>query len=174
MTTLQFSKIVKQYQALVYTVCNQLVQDHALAEDLTQETFLSAYTHMDSCPPEQYKPWLIRIASNKATDHLRSAWHRKVTAPGEETLALLPRDGPLTVPGPEELALSRSEADAIRQLVLDLNEPYLTVSRLFFLEEKTVDEIALLLHRPKKTVRTQLYRAKLLLQQQIKERSGTG
>ena len=172
MTNLQFSKIVKQYQALVYTVCYQLVQDHQLAEDLTQETFLAAYTHMDSCPPERYKPWLIRIASNKATDHLRSAWHRKVTAPGEEGLALLPREGPSTVPSPEELTLSESEAEAIRAMVQDLKEPYRSVSQLYFFEEKTVDEIALLLRRPKKTVSTQLYRAKLLLQQSIKERSG--
>lgn len=172
MTNLQFSKIVTQYQALVYTVCYQLVQDHQLAEDLTQETFLAAYTHMDSCPTERYKPWLIRIASNKATDHLRSAWHRKVTAPGEEGLTLLPREGPSTVPSPEELTLSESEAEAIRAMVQGLKEPYLSVSQLYFLEEKTVDEIALLLRRPKKTVSTQLYRAKLLLQQTIKERSG--
>lgn len=173
MTTLQFSKIVKQYQALVYTVCYQLLQDHQLAEDVTQETFLAAYTHMDSCPPERYKPWLIRIASNKATDHLRSAWHRKVTAPGDEGLTLLPREGPSTAPSPEELTLSESEAEAIREMVQNLKEPYLSVSQLHFLEEKNVDEIALLLRRPKKTVSTQLYRAKLLLQQAIKERSGS-
>lgn len=173
MTNLQFSKIVRQYQALVYTVCYQLVQDHQLAEDLTQETFLAAYTHMDSCPPERYKPWLIRIASNKATDHLRSAWHRKVTAPGDEGLTLLPREGPSAAPSPEELTLSESGAQAIREMVQNLKEPYLSVSQLYFLEEKTVDEIALLLRRPKKTVNTQLYRAKLLLQQAIKERSGT-
>ncbi len=172
MTNLQFSKFVTQYQALVYTVCHQLVQDHQLAEDLTQETFLAAYTHMDSCPPDRYKPWLIRIAANKATDYLRSAWHRKVTAPGEDGLTLLPSEGPPLAPGPEALVLSESEADAIRSMIHQLKEPYLTVSKLYFLEEHSAEEIALLLRRPIKTVRTQLYRAKLLLQQSIRERSG--
>ena len=66
MTNAQFAGLVEQYQRLVYTVCYQLVQDHQLAEDLTQDTFVSAFTHMDSCPPEHYKPWLARIATNKA------------------------------------------------------------------------------------------------------------
>ena len=40
---------------------------------------------------------------------------------------------------------------------------------LFFLEEKSVEEIALALGRPRKTVQTQLYRARLALQKMIKE-----
>ena len=84
MTNAQFATLVEQYQRLVYTVCYQLVQDHQLAEDLTQDTFVSAFTHMDSCPPEHYKPWLARIATNKARDHLKSAWARRVSAPGDD------------------------------------------------------------------------------------------
>ena len=38
-----FPQLVIQYERLVYTVCFQLVRDAAAAEDLTQETFLSAY-----------------------------------------------------------------------------------------------------------------------------------
>ena len=72
MTNAQFAGLVEQYQRLVYTVCYQLVQDHQLAEDLTQDTFVSAFTHMDSCPPEHYKPWLARIAANKKSEAKRS------------------------------------------------------------------------------------------------------
>ena len=64
MTNAQFSTLVEQYQKLVYTVCYQLVRDHQLAEDLTQDTFVAAYSHMDDCPPENNKPWLARIATN--------------------------------------------------------------------------------------------------------------
>ena len=93
MTNAEFSKLVGQYQALVYTVCYQLVQDHQTAQDLAQETFLAAYTHMDACPPEHYKPWLARIAANKAKDHLKSAWCRKVGLPGEDAMPETPRPG---------------------------------------------------------------------------------
>ena len=151
MTNAQFAGLVEQYQRLVYTVCYQLVQDHQLAEDLTQDTFVSAFTHMDSCPPEHYKPWLARIAANKARDHLKSAW----AAP----------------PSPEDLTVTEDEAAAIRQMVRSLKEPYLQVSVMYFLEERSVEEISRALRRPPKTVHTQLFRAKKMLREQIRERS---
>ena len=50
MTREDFSALVVQYERLVYTICYQLVRDAATAEDLTQETFLSAYLHQESLP----------------------------------------------------------------------------------------------------------------------------
>ena len=46
-----FPQLVIQHERLVYTVCFQLVRDAAAAEDLTQESFLSAYLHRESIPP---------------------------------------------------------------------------------------------------------------------------
>ena len=169
MTNAQFSTLVEQYQKLVYTVCYQLVRDHQLAEDLTQDTFVAAFSHMDDCPPEHYKPWLARIATNKARDHLKSAWNRRVTAPGDEAMPETAGVG-AAPPGPEDLTVSEIEAAAIRQMVKDLREPYYQVSVMYFLQERSVEEIARALRRPPKTVHTQLYRAKRLLQQQITER----
>ena len=171
MTNAQFATLVEQYQRLVYTVCYQLVQDHQLAEDLTQDTFVSAFTHMDSCPPEHYKPWLARIAANKARDHLKSAWARRVSAPGDDGMPQSPPPGTAAPPGPEDLAVTEDEAAAIRQMVRSLREPYLQVSVMYFLEERSVEEISWALRRPPKTVHTQLFRAKKMLQQQIRERS---
>ncbi|MEG1744536.1 MAG: sigma factor, partial [Ruthenibacterium sp.] len=45
MTSQQFNALVQQYEKLVYTICYQFVHDAQLAEDLAQETFLSAYMH---------------------------------------------------------------------------------------------------------------------------------
>lgn len=171
MTNAQFATLVEQYQRLVYTVCYQLVQDHQLAEDLTQDTFVSAFTHMDSCPPEHYKPWLARIAANKARDHLKSAWARRVSAPGDDGMPQSPPSGTAAPPGPEDLAVTEDEAAAIRAMVRSLREPYLQVSVMYFLEERSVEEISRALRRPPKTVHTQLFRAKKMLQQQIRERS---
>ena len=172
MTNAQFAGLVEQYQRLVYTVCYQLVQDHQLAEDLTQDTFVSAFTHMDSCPPEHYKPWLARIAANKARDHLKSAWARRVSAPGDDGMPQAPPPGAAAPPGPEDLTVTRDEAEAIRAMVRSLKEPYLKVSVLYFLEERSVEETSRALRRPPKTVHTQLFRAKKMLQQKIRERSG--
>ena len=65
-------------------------------------------------------------------------------------------------------AMSGEIADVIR----NLREPYLQVSILYFLEQKPVEEIARQLGRPSKTVHTQLYRAKQLLQKQLTPKGG--
>ena len=83
----RFTELVLQYERLVYTVCFQLVREPAAAEDLTQETFLSAYIHRESMPEGYERQWLSRIAANKAKDHLQSAWNRRTVLPGEEELA---------------------------------------------------------------------------------------
>jgi len=84
MTREDFSALVVQYERLVYTICYQLVRDSATAEDLTQETFLSAYLHQESLPTGYEQQWLGRIAANKAKDHLQSAWNRRLRRLSDE------------------------------------------------------------------------------------------
>ena len=67
LTNASFSQLVVQYERLVYTVCFQLVRDAAAAEDLTQETFLSAYLHRDAIPPGYERQWLCRVARPRTT-----------------------------------------------------------------------------------------------------------
>ena len=88
MTAAEFTVLVQKHQGLVYTVCRQLTGDDHIAQDLAQETFLSAWKSIDRCPPGAQPQWLARIAANKAKDYLKSAWHRRVNAPGDEILAL--------------------------------------------------------------------------------------
>lgn len=163
----EFTALVEQYQRLVYTVCFQLVQDAALAEDLAQDTFLAAYLHRDDCPAGNYKPWLARIAANKAKDYLKSAYRRRVQPDDGETgpLAFMPD----TRGAPEDIVLSVDEIQRVRDAVLALKEPYHKAAVLFFLEERSVEEIARVLERPPKTVHTQLYRAKQMLKQKLGE-----
>ena len=161
-----FSALVTQYERLVYTICFQLVRDAAAAEDLTQETFLSAYLHLDTMPAGYERQWLGRIATNKAKDYLQSAWHRHISLPGDEELP------PGLAPPAETEALCRfGEAD-IRAAIEALKEPYCPVCRLCLLEERSPEEAALALGRPVKTIHTQLARGKRLLRQ-ILERSET-
>ena len=72
------NRLVQQYEKLVFTVCFQMIRDYHEAQNLTQETFIAAFRHLDSFQGNDYKPWLIRIASNKAKDYLKSAYARKV------------------------------------------------------------------------------------------------
>ncbi len=167
MTNEQFRDITIQYEKLIYTICYQMTRNSHTAEDLTQETFLSAYTHKESCPEDYTKQWLARIATNKAKDFLKSAYNRRVYLDAGETGLEVVSQEPL----PERLVETDTDTEHIRGLVNTLKEPYLKVCTLYFFEEYSTEEIADALQRPKKTVETQLYRAKQKLQTLIKEDS---
>lgn len=165
----RFSEIVSQYERLVYTICYQFTHDHHIAEDLVQETFLSAYSHRDSCPEESMKPWLARIATNKAKDYLKSAYNRRVMTPGEDGLPETSGNVLfMTSQLPEELAISGELLSQLEGDIRALKEPYHMVAVMYFLEERTVEEISQRLERPPKTVHTQIFRAKKLLQEKLK------
>ena len=169
MRTSAFDSVVRQYEKLVFTVCYQMVNDYQEAQNLTQETFLSAYLHWESCRPDTAKAWLVRIATNKAKDYLKSAYVRRVEADAGQAAGLLSDPSLL----PEEDTVIRESVEEISRYIYSLKEPYAKVSILYFLEEKSVEEIAQSLHRPKKTVQTQLYRAKHILQERLRKEAVT-
>ena len=166
LTTLEFNALVRQYQGLVYTVCHQLVPDEGDAQDLAQETFLAAWRAIDRCPPGYEKQWLARIASNKAKDYLRSAWVRRVNTPGDDILAL---EGAPPGSDPEQQVLDAMSEETLTGKILGMREPYRTPCRLMLLEGRTAAEAAALCGRPQKTVEAQIYRAKKMLAEQIRQ-----
>ena len=166
LTTLEFNALVRQYQGLVYTVCHQLVPDEGDAQDLAQETFLAAWRAIDRCPLGYEKQWLARIASNKAKDYLRSAWVRRVNTPGDDILAL---EGAPPGSDPEQQVLDAMSEETLTGKILGMREPYRTPCRLMLLEGRTAAEAAALCGRPQKTVEAQIYRAKKMLAEQIRQ-----
>lgn len=164
MTNQEFEQLVVRYEKLVYTICYQMTRNPHTAQDLAQEAFLSAYTHRASCDENSAKPWLCRIATNKAKDYLKSAYHRKVdlTEDDEDVHYSL-----YATPPPEDITIDKNQVALIADVIRAMKEPYVRVAVLYFLEEKTVDEISRTLDRPPKTVHTQLYRAKQMLQKSL-------
>ena len=90
-------RLINQYQNLVFSICLKLTGDYFVAEDLTQETFLSAYRHLDQYLPEAEKASLCRIASNICIDYLRAAARKVIPTEEEEIYSLetSPEEEPL-------------------------------------------------------------------------------
>ncbi len=166
MTDKEFEKIVSTYEKLIYTVCYNFCKNHHTAEDLTQETFISAYSHINSCPPNALKPWLMRIATNKAKDFLKSAYNKRVTCTEDNVMDIM--DTNAYSNSSENIALSKETISQITDEIQNLKEPYNKVCTMFFLEEKSIEEISDILDRPYKTVHTQIYRGKNILQNKLK------
>lgn len=67
-----FAQLFERYHAPILNYLHRMVGDRALAEDLTQDSFIKAYNALPGTRPDlAFKAWLYRIATNTAISHLR-------------------------------------------------------------------------------------------------------
>lgn len=67
-----FNRLVVRHERALYNVCLRLLRDPSQAEDATQDAFIRAWGGINSFRGGQVRPWLLRIATNRAYDLLRS------------------------------------------------------------------------------------------------------
>ena len=155
-----FIRLIRQYQNLVFSICLKLTGDYFAAEDLTQETFLSAYQHTDNFCGQAEKAWICRIASNKCIDYLRAAARRVVPMAEEEMPDKVDemQEDPLgRVLNQELLAKLKTSCEALKS-------PYREVAVKHYIEGKPAGEIATESGASVNTVKTRIYRAREMLQ----------
>jgi RNA polymerase sigma-70 factor (ECF subfamily) len=69
---IEFEEAFALHHRTVFRAARSVVHDAALAEDITQETFIRLYKHQDSITDnEMLRPWLIRVAINVAKNTIR-------------------------------------------------------------------------------------------------------
>ncbi|WP_187444884.1 sigma-70 family RNA polymerase sigma factor [Rossellomorea vietnamensis] len=74
---MDIQQLYKLYIQDVYRYLLSLCKDKSLAEDLTQDTFVKAYTALENIEPEAMKSWLLKIAYHTFIDYARRS--KKVT-----------------------------------------------------------------------------------------------
>lgn len=143
---------------LIFSICIKMTNDYFAAEDLTQETFLSALKNLSSFDGENEKAWLCRIASNKCIDYNRQAANRMIPAGEEKLEEKKSRQGL-----PEPTILELEVREQLTEACSRLKPPYNVIARLYFVEEYKAEEIADIQQKNVKTVQTQIYRARGML-----------
>jgi RNA polymerase sigma-70 factor (ECF subfamily) len=108
-----YNCIVEQHQREVYNLSYHILGDRYLAEDATQETFLSAYRAFKGFRGGNLRSWLLRIAANTCKDILRA--RRARPSESLEALALTPQESSPSQETPEEYALRRELGKAIQE-----------------------------------------------------------
>lgn len=162
-----FGEIVRRYQYLVYAVALGIAKDPAAAQDIAQETFLSAFAALKDLRSEQAFPsWLRKIARNTALGW-RKEQDRSVPLADPDTL-------PSDAGGPEDEAereAERIEGDAfqaeIRRTVSSLSETLRFPVLLCYLDGVPTAEAARFLGIKEGTIRKRLHDGKRKLQERI-------
>ena len=114
-----FGELYDRYIERIYVFIYRKVGNHAVAEDLTADTFFKALRNIGRLERQRDTPlnWLNTIARNTVTDHLRSARVRLVHSPEALPDLVDPE------PDPDQQVALDCDAIMIRGLIRRLNPP---------------------------------------------------
>lgn len=171
-----FEELVRRHQKNVYALALGMLRNTAEAEEVAQETFLSAFTHLDSFRGEaRFSTWLYRVTSNHALMRMR----KKRPEPQGDTHDLEPRMSTqgtspfdaltLWARRPDEALESREVEGALEAAMarLDPEDRSLILLRAF--ESASHEDLAHLFNTTVPAVKSRLHRARLLLRQLLDE-----
>ena len=148
-----FAELVREHQAMVFSIAFRFLRDRAVAEELAQEVFLKLYRELPRMEsPEHVKFWLRKVISHRALDYARSAHHRR-------EVALEDVQEPTTRARATDPLLEAS----LRKLVASLPDEARMIVVLRYQEEMEPHEIAKTLGVPVATVKSRLRRSLTLL-----------
>lgn len=159
-----FAGVVREHQAMVFSIAYHFLHDRAAAEELAQDVFFQLHRSFGQLEsPEHVTHWLRRVTSNRCIDHCRR-------------LRLMPRIGLDQVPEP---STSPRHADPmlggrLRRLVASLPENWRALVILRYQEDLDNEEIAKVLDMPVGTVKSQMSRALDFLREKATRVLGEG
>jgi len=164
--------IIRQHNQRLYRIARSIVRDDGEAEDVLQEAYARAFTHLATFRAEaRLGTWLARIVMNEALGRLRGRRPTVALDPVIATGALEAEIIPFPNANPEldpETAVAQRELRALLERAIDeLPESFRTVLVARLIEGMSVEETAELLGIVPETVKTRLHRARRLLQEQL-------
>lgn len=148
-----FEALLTAYQDKVFRLSYSMLGDRAHAEDAAQESFLRIWKSIEKHRGDSaLGTWIFSITRNVC---LTAISKRRRTAPVEEA----ERTGPNAPDRQHDIV----------DLVRRLPDNYRQVVMLFYMEDRSYEEVARLLDLPLGTVKTHLHRARQQLATMIKE-----
>ena len=152
-----FEAAVREHQSMVFSVAYHFLQDHAVAEEVSQEVFLELYRHWDEIDSKEHRVhWLRKVASRRCIDQSR---RRKL----RNHLSLEEAPEPFTFMPATDPLLKRY----IEQLLAKLAETPRLVMILRYQEGLEPSEIAEVLDMPVATVKSHLQRSLAVLRRRL-------
>ena len=162
-----YSEIMKSYKNSIYYTILKMIKNKDDAEDLTIEAFSKAFKNLHKFKKEfTFSTWLFRIATNNTIDFIRkkklatTSIHTSLKDEAGQNIELDIKDSNLN---PNEITVKNEKKIIVRQLVNKLPEKYQNLVKLRYFKELSYKEIAKKTNSPLGTIKAQLFRARDLL-----------
>ena len=166
-----FAELVNRYERKIYRLAKNITRNDEDAEDVLQDAFLKAYTHLDNFKGDsKFYTWIVRIAVNEALMRLRKRkTDRSVPLDepvelGEETVQ---REIAVWEDNPEQQYSQEEWRKILDEAVDSLKPDFRTVFVLRDIEELSTEETAETLGISVPAVKSRLLRARLALRERL-------
>jgi len=155
-----FAALVDEHQRYVYNLALRVVKDENEALDLTQETFVRAWTALPNFKGQsQFRTWLYRIVTNLCYNRLPNL-RRSLNDLGDDVMEDIP-ETKFNAPADEFEA--NETRRHLHQAINQLDDQYRLLVTMRYQNELSYEEIATSLNLPLGTVKTGIFRAKAQL-----------
>ena len=168
-------EIMQANNRRLYRLARGILRSDSEAEDVVQETYVRAFTHLDGFRGESgLSTWLSRIAINEALGRARSRKpHVELSALPEEALDAQIIKFPVSPAGDPERTMAQREIQRVVERAIDeLPDVFRMVFVARVMEGMNIEETADLLGLKPETVKTRLHRARALLRDALDKQLG--
>jgi len=153
-----YAVLIDRYKNALYHHCFAVVRNEDVAEDIAQETFITAYYKLRQYNPEyRLSTWLFKISTNKAINYLRK--HAREVAVDDELIA--------KIASHEPSPLVRAQDVELHEAVERLQPKYRAVISLYYWQGMSYEDIAQVMGSPKGSIKGWMNRAKLQLRKEL-------
>lgn len=153
-------ELYRRFSPRMYAVCLRYAGSSEEAEDILQEGFIKIFKKLDSFRSEgSFEGWIRRIFVNTAIEHFRRKRYLQPVTEKEEN----------TIEGKGVSVLDELAEKDILDLVRQLSPGYRTVFNMYVVEGYTHKEIGDILGISEGTSKSQLSRAKVILQDMVRK-----
>ena len=168
-----YQQLMQKYREPIRRHVNRMVRDKAMVDDLVQESFIKAFTSLNSYSSDYaFSTWLYKIATNHTIDYLRkkklSTFSIDQPPPGSEEARTY--ELPDTTYRPDRHVMADQRRELIQEAIEALPPKYHRVIVLRHQRELSYDEIAEELDLPLGTVKAHIFRARALLYKHLREK----
>jgi len=152
-----YAEIIKRYQEKLMRYAKYLVNDHDKVSDVVQNAFIKAYTNLNGFDVKRkFSSWIYRIVHNEAINLINKYKKEK---PFFDNIDF---DSGVNI---EKEYTQNEIRKMVRNCLKEMSLLYREPLSLYFLEDKSYNEISDILRIPIGTVGTRINRAKLIMKQ---------
>lgn len=169
--TAAFSELVKKYERKIYRVALHITNNQEDAEDVLQESFLKAYSHLGGFEGNsKFYTWIVRIAVNEALMKLRKRKTARTMSIDEEVDTgedYVTREFADWEEDPEQRYSREELREILDKAIASLRPAFRSVFVLRDIEDLSTEETAEALDLSIPAVKSRLLRARLQLRDKL-------